>query len=108
MKTLGSKETKASKEIRVTHNSVFAAHRLQCRMTIHKVDIRHFLFYRDNQRRNKAKGIGMTPRLRNGKFVALNVLGLYPHQPTNTVTTRFFQRTFHAWLNCSPPAGVLA
>jgi len=44
VKTLGSKETKASKEITVTHNSVFAAHRLQCRMTIHKIDIRHFLF----------------------------------------------------------------
>jgi hypothetical protein len=44
VKTLESKETKASKEITVTHNSVFAAHRLQCRMTIHKVDIRHFCF----------------------------------------------------------------
>lgn len=33
VKTLESKETKASKEITVTHNSVFAAHRLQCRMT---------------------------------------------------------------------------
>src|SRR4051812_24627297 len=33
VKTLESKETRASKEIRVTHNSVFAAHRLQCRMT---------------------------------------------------------------------------
>jgi hypothetical protein len=44
VKTLESKETRASKEIRVTHNSVFAAHRLQCRMTIHKVDIRHFVF----------------------------------------------------------------
>jgi hypothetical protein len=43
VKTLESKETRASKEIRVTHNSVFAAHRLQCRMTIHKVDIRHFV-----------------------------------------------------------------
>ena len=36
MKTLESKETRASKEIRVTHNSVFAAHRLQCRMTNRK------------------------------------------------------------------------
>jgi len=36
VKTLESKETKASKEIRVTHNSVFAAHRLQCRMTNRK------------------------------------------------------------------------
>ena len=36
VKTLGSKETRASKEIRVTHNSVFAAHRLQCRMTNRK------------------------------------------------------------------------
>jgi len=43
VKTLESKETKASKEITVTHNSVFAAHRLQCRMTIHKIDIRHFV-----------------------------------------------------------------
>ncbi len=43
MKTLESKETKASKEITVTHNSVFAAHRLQCRMTIRKIDIRHFV-----------------------------------------------------------------
>src|SRR5947199_3029081 len=43
VKTLESKETRASKEITVTHNSVFAAHRLQCRMTIHKVDIRHFV-----------------------------------------------------------------
>jgi hypothetical protein len=34
VKTLESKETKASTEITVTHNSVFAAHRLQCRMTI--------------------------------------------------------------------------
>jgi hypothetical protein len=44
VKTLESKETKASKEIRVTHNSVFAAHRLLCRMTIRKIDIRHFVF----------------------------------------------------------------
>jgi hypothetical protein len=36
VKTLESKETKASKEITVTHNSVFAAHRLQCRMTNRK------------------------------------------------------------------------
>src|SRR5262249_49775500 len=36
VKTLESKETRASKEIRVTHNSVFAAHRLQCRMTNRK------------------------------------------------------------------------
>ena len=47
MKTLESKETRASKEITVTHNSVFAAHRLQCRMTIHKVDIRHFVLWSD-------------------------------------------------------------
>jgi type III secretory pathway lipoprotein EscJ len=44
VKTLESKETRASKKITVTHNSVFAAHRLQCRMTIHKIDIRHFVF----------------------------------------------------------------
>src|SRR4029453_6124318 len=43
VKTLESKETRASKKITVTHNSVFAAHRLQCRMTIHKIDIRHFV-----------------------------------------------------------------
>jgi len=34
VKTLELKETKASREITVTHNSVFAAHRLQCRMTL--------------------------------------------------------------------------
>jgi hypothetical protein len=44
VKTLESKENKASKKMIVTHNSVFAAHRLQCRMTIHMVDIRHFAF----------------------------------------------------------------
>jgi len=27
----------------VTHNSVFAAHRLQCRMTNREIDIRHFV-----------------------------------------------------------------
>jgi len=27
-----------------SHNSAFAAHRLQCRMTIRKIDIRHFVF----------------------------------------------------------------
>jgi hypothetical protein len=43
VKTLESKETRASKKKTVTHNSVFAAHRLQCRMTIRKIDIRHFL-----------------------------------------------------------------
>src|SRR5262249_16384535 len=36
VKTLESKETRASKRITVTHNSVFAAHRLQCRMTNRK------------------------------------------------------------------------
>jgi len=51
VKTLESKETKASKEITVTHNSVFAAHRLQCRMTIHKIDIRHFVCSRCSPRR---------------------------------------------------------
>jgi len=44
VKTLGSKEIRASKKATVTHNSVFAAHRLQCRMTIPKIDIRHFVF----------------------------------------------------------------
>jgi hypothetical protein len=48
VKTLESKETKASKEITVTHNSVFAAHRLLCRMTIRKIDIRHFVFFGEN------------------------------------------------------------
>ena len=44
MKTLESKETRASKEITVTHNSVFAAHRLQCRMTTRKNRHPAFLF----------------------------------------------------------------
>ena len=46
MKTLESKETRASKEIRVTHNSVFAAHRLQCRMTNRKNRHPAFCLYR--------------------------------------------------------------
>jgi len=44
VKTLESKETRASKEIRVTHNSVFAAHRLQCRMTTRENRHPAFLF----------------------------------------------------------------
>ena len=43
MKTLKSKETRAQRNETVTHNSVFAAHRLQCRMTTRKIDIRHFV-----------------------------------------------------------------
>jgi hypothetical protein len=46
VKTLESKETRASKEIRVTHNSVFAAHRLQCRMTNRKNRHPAFCFLR--------------------------------------------------------------
>ena len=46
VKTLESKETRASKEIRVTHNSVFAAHRLQCRMTNRKNRHPAFCLYR--------------------------------------------------------------
>ena len=46
MKTLESKETKASKESTVTHNSVFAAHRLQCRMTNRKNRHPAFCLYR--------------------------------------------------------------
>jgi hypothetical protein len=44
VKTLESKETKAQRNETVTHNSVFAAHRLQCRMTTRKIDIRHFVY----------------------------------------------------------------
>ncbi len=40
----GIERNQSSKKTTVTHNSVFAAHRLQCRMTIHKIDIRHFVF----------------------------------------------------------------
>src|SRR4051795_11163313 len=46
VKTLESKETRASKEITVTHNSVFAAHRLQCRMTNRKNRHPAFCLYR--------------------------------------------------------------
>ncbi len=53
VKTLESKETKASKEITVTHNSVFAAHRLQCRMTTRKIDIRHFVVRFRNEEQRK-------------------------------------------------------
>jgi len=41
---LESKETKAQRNETVAHNSVFAAHRLQCRMTTRKIDIRHFVY----------------------------------------------------------------
>jgi hypothetical protein len=44
VKTLESKETKAQRNETVAHNSVFAAHRLQCRMTTRKIDIRHFVY----------------------------------------------------------------
>jgi type III secretory pathway lipoprotein EscJ len=40
----GIERNQSSKKTTVTHNSVFAAHRLQCRMTIRKIDIRHFVF----------------------------------------------------------------
>jgi hypothetical protein len=39
----GIERNQSFKEITVTHNSVFAAHRLQCRMTTRKIDIRHFV-----------------------------------------------------------------
>src|SRR6266436_692529 len=39
----GIERNQSFKEIAVTHNSVFAAHRLQCRMTTRKIDIRHFV-----------------------------------------------------------------
>src|SRR5258708_3193489 len=39
----GIERNQSSKKTTVTHNSVFAAHRLQCRMTIPKIDIRHFV-----------------------------------------------------------------
>jgi hypothetical protein len=40
----GIERNQSFKEIAVTHNSVFAAHRLQCRMTTRKIDIRHFVY----------------------------------------------------------------
>jgi hypothetical protein len=53
VKTLESKETRASKKTTVTHNSVFAAHRLQCRMTTPKIDIRHFVLLAIANRQSK-------------------------------------------------------
>jgi hypothetical protein len=55
VKTLGSKEIRASNEITVTHNSVFAAHRLQCRMTTRKIDIRHFVAQKKNRKQEPQK-----------------------------------------------------
>jgi hypothetical protein len=46
VKTLESKETKAQRRKTVTHNSVFAAHRLKNAGFDSKIDIRHFLFRR--------------------------------------------------------------
>jgi hypothetical protein len=64
VKTLESKETRASNEITVTHNSVFAAHRLQCRMTNRKIDIRHFVFLDLNlgSARRWRAGFGGSPK----------------------------------------------
>jgi hypothetical protein len=56
VKTLGSKETRASKEIRVTHNSVFAAHRLQCRMTNRKNRHPAFCFCRKINKESRNSG----------------------------------------------------
>jgi hypothetical protein len=56
VKTLESKETRASKEIRVTHNSVFAAHRLQCRMTNRKNRHPAFCFCRKSNQETRNSG----------------------------------------------------
>src|SRR4030088_2303142 len=42
---LDNERSRGSEKRRITHNSVFAAHRLKkCRMTNREIDIRHFLF----------------------------------------------------------------
>jgi len=58
VKTLESKETKASREIRVTHNSVFAAHRLQCRMTNRKNRHPAFCFAEKSNQELRKQGSG--------------------------------------------------
>src|ERR1700757_885802 len=63
VKTLESKETRASKEITVTHNSVFAAHRLQCRMTNRKNRHPAFCLYREIE--SGCNGCEATARLSN-------------------------------------------
>ena len=69
VKPLESKETKASKEITVTHNSVFAAHRLQCRMTNRKNRHPAFCLYgKTNQESRKPieRRLLATPCFREG------------------------------------------
>jgi hypothetical protein len=46
VKTLESKETEAQRNETVTHNSVFAAHRLKMPDDDYEIDIRHFPFWR--------------------------------------------------------------
>jgi len=58
VKTLESKETRASKEIAVTHNSVFAAHRLQCRMTSRKNRHPAFRLYKNQIRLQRMRSNG--------------------------------------------------
>src|SRR4026207_535126 len=65
VKTLESKETRASKEIRVTHNSVFAAHRLQCRMTNRKNRHPAFCLYGKTNQESR-KPMLATPCFREG------------------------------------------
>jgi hypothetical protein len=75
VKTLESKETRALKRATVTHNSVFAAHRLQCRMTIRKIDIRHFVLLK-NRGLRRCNGLGSARVSRTLERVGLT--GLEP------------------------------
>ena len=84
MKTLESKETRASKKTTVTHNSVFAAHRLQCRMTNRKIDIRHFVSSEANQAARDAKQRPGFQSRKAGKDLIFS-------QPS-TINSKLFQR----------------
>ena len=64
VKTLESKETRASKEITVTHSSVFAAHRLLCRMTNRKKRHPAFCLYRNRIRLQRMRSNGQAFKAR--------------------------------------------
>ena len=70
----GIERNQSFKEIGVAHNSVFAAHRLQCRMTNRKIDIRHFVCAEKIESGNRNPGKDW----RNATLISFWTLSLYP------------------------------
>jgi hypothetical protein len=64
------------------HNSVFAAHRLQCRMTIRKIDIRHFVSLEEIREVGscRRRRLGRRPNRRSDRKSGIN-MGLTGLEP---------------------------